>query len=556
MILREYQNDVVSSALEALNKNGDGLGVMSVGGGKTVCMSEVMRKHGGKIASMVHLMEISAQNYRTFKRVAPRVKTGIFNADIKAWGDVTFCSTQTLGVPSNLAKMPKLDLLVIDEAAHVVSPTQLRIIDAVKEKNPDAHILGFTATPARSDKIGLRKVFSNVFCNVSMTRLIKMGFLVPPKTYVCALPGTKERLKNLKKMRDGEVDLAEAGLILDCKVLGDTIVKEWKKLAGNRQTIFFCSTVQQSQDMAEKLRECGISAAAVFGDMSKSDRARVIQDYDRGKIQCLCGCLLLTEGVDLPTTSAIVFLRPSSFHSVLIQCVGRGLRTVDPERYPWAPPKRDCIVLDMGLSLSIWKSLDASVSIENGQVLCKGCGAMIDCTLVTCPLCGHERGQEVGQRIVRTGLDGEEQEEIVEDIEVIEYDVLKNSCFKYVDVFNSGRVMISASFDGFVAVCSTDGDTWSALAKQKGDRMKKLLVGDKGNCLAIADDWLRGITGDISVVKKTKRWLTQPASDKQVALLQQVGYSQPEALSFSKYAAVAALQFSFNRREIEGMILR
>ena len=42
-------------------------------------------------------------------------------------------------------------------------------------------------------------------------------------------------------------------------------------------------------------------------------------------------------------------LRPSSYKSTMIQMVGRGLRTVDPEEHP-GMVKTDCIVLDFGTS--------------------------------------------------------------------------------------------------------------------------------------------------------------------------------------------------------------
>ena len=51
---------------------------------------------------------------------------------------------------------------------------------------------------------------------------------------------------------------------------------------------------------------------------------------------------------------------------------------------------------------------------------------------------------------------------------------------------------------------------------------------------------------------KAKRWLKDPASQKQIELLQRAGY-QIGAMdfSFTKYAAAAHLNFQWNRHEIE-----
>lgn len=46
----------------------------------------------------------------------------------------------------------------------------------------------------------------------------------------------------------------------------------------------------------------------------------------------------------------VVLLRISSHKSTMIQMVGRGLRKLDPRRYP-GRVKQDCLVLDFGISL-------------------------------------------------------------------------------------------------------------------------------------------------------------------------------------------------------------
>ncbi len=80
--------------------------------------------------------------------------------------------------------MPKLDLLVIDEAHHAVADSYRRIIDRVRDANPDARVFGVTATPNRGDRKGLREVFDNVADQVTLGELIASGHLVPPRTFV------------------------------------------------------------------------------------------------------------------------------------------------------------------------------------------------------------------------------------------------------------------------------------------------------------------------------------------------------------------------------------
>ena len=45
---------------------------------------------------------------------------------------------------------PAFDMIVIDESHHAAADTYLKVIDAVKEDNPDVEIVGFTATPNKA----------------------------------------------------------------------------------------------------------------------------------------------------------------------------------------------------------------------------------------------------------------------------------------------------------------------------------------------------------------------------------------------------------------------
>ena len=47
----------------------------------------------------------------------------------------------------------------------------------------------------------------------------------------------------------------------------------------------------------------------------------------------------------------------------MIQMVGRGLRTVNPEEYPGVI-KSDCIILDFGTSSQIHGSLEQDVNLD------------------------------------------------------------------------------------------------------------------------------------------------------------------------------------------------
>jgi len=248
---------------------------------------------------------------------------------------------------------------------------------------------------------------------------------------------------------------------------------------------------------------------------------------------------------------------------------GRGLRTVDPELYPGVT-KKDCIILDFGTSILIHGNLDSADGMhaeknpdEKGEAVTKvcpavyrpgmvyrfpdvdgniGCGAEIPARCKTCPLCGF----------VFERLDGENP---LEEVSLMEMDIIGRSPFKWVSLFGSENLMMASGFAAWAGVFSVDGDTWHALGKLALDKkVHRLAVTGRPQALASADDFLRQYETDANS-RKSKQWLDQPASEKQLGLLRSLGYdAQADPLgrsAFSKYSASCHSNFSFSRYQIE-----
>ena len=397
MRLRPRQKTFVERSVAALASRGNTLGVAPTGAGKTIMLSAVtgeMIGDGAKACVLAHRDELTAQNRAKFQRVVPGVATSVIDATEKSWGgQVAFAMVPTLARASNLADMPRLDLLVVDEAHHAVADSYRRIIDRVREANPDARIFGVTATPNRGDRKGLREVFDNVADQVRLGELIASGHLVPPRTFVIDV-GVQDELRSVRKTMS-DFDMAEVAGIMDRALVTDEVIRHWKEKAGDRQTVVFCSTVAHAEHVTDAFKAAGVSAALIHGDLAAETRKAILASYAAGDIRVVVNVAVLTEGWDHPPTSCVVLLRPSSYKSTMIQMVGRGLRTVDPEEYPGIV-KTDCIVLDFGTSSLIHGTLEQDVDLdgktETGEAptkTCPACEAEIPLAATECPLCGE-----------------------------------------------------------------------------------------------------------------------------------------------------------------------
>ena len=500
MILRPRQKLFVERSLSALGIHNNTLGIAPTAAGKTVMLSavagELLRNLDAKACVIAHRDELTDQNRVKFGRVNPGVTTSVVDANEKSWeGQATFAMVPTLSRQANLDSMPALDLLVIDEAHHAVADSYRRIIDRTLQLNPSAKFFGVTATPNRGDKHGLREVFDNVADQIRIAELIASGHLVKPRTFVIDV-GVQDALRKVRRVA-ADFDMGEVDAIMNKSPVTDAVIANWKEKAGDRQTVVFCSTVDHALNVADAFRTAGVSVALVHGDMGDTERKATLTAYDKGEIQVIANVAVLTEGWDHPPTSCVVLLRPSSYKSTMIQMVGRGLRTVNPEDYPGVV-KTDCVILDFGTSSLIHGSLEQDVNLDGHQTTGE---APTKC----CPSCEAE--------------------------------------------VPAGAAMMAAGFTAWAGVFNEAGRFY-AVGGAKGRPAVLLGVGENLVCLAAADDWLNNNETDESA-HKTKAWLRQPATERQFAFL-------PPAcrmdFSLTRYQASAMLSLKFNLPAIRARI--
>lgn len=544
MLPRPYQETLVERAVSALSEYGNTLAIAPTGSGKTLMISWLLARLGGRQMILQHREELVAQNREKFHRINPDRSSSVYGLGIKdPSGDTIFGMAQTLGRNGGMEILPPLDVLVIDEAHHTRSETYQRIVDAARSRNPNVLIAGFTATASRGDKRGLKPTFDNVCDMITMRHLVDLGFLVTPRTFIATLPGLAEEIQKVRKTSGGEYDLDEVETLMNTVPVNTAVFREWKNIAGDRKTIVFCSTIRHAEAVCALFQENGVKTDCILGDTP--NRAEILQRFEYGDLQVLCNVAVLTEGYDCPPVSCVVLLRPCSFKSTMLQMIGRGLRVVDPEEHPGVI-KRDCIVLDFGESIRIHGDLEQGVRLDDlegteaANKECPNCNTLIHIQTRECPVCGYEYP-------ARTK--GVAQEKEYSDVVMMEVDLLKRSPFKWADLFGGGKVMVASGFNAWVVTASANGNDWVSLGKMKGKPMRRLSVGAKVPALAQADDFLR-LHEDTDAAQKSRRWLKDPPSFKQLELLANIGWNVND-YNLRKYEASCLLNFLWNKSAIE-----
>lgn len=341
MKLRPYQTAAVEAIEASFAKHPSALLVMATGLGKTAVAAAVMARRynagRGRCCLVAHRGELVEQAAATVRRLTG-LEADIDVADRRAIHDgfrvapIVCATVQTLaaGQRTRLRRMdPKrFGLLVVDEAHHAVASTWRRVLEHF-DGNPNARILGATATPDRADEAALGQVFSTVAYRYDIVDGIRDGWLVPVRQAVVNVDGL-----DFSGMRTtaGDLNGADLARVLEYEQTLHRMMVPTVELAGDRRTLVFAATVQQARRLAEianRIRPN--SAAAVDGSTPMDARGELFRRFSAGELQFLVNVGIATEGWDDAATDArgvqlIAMMRPTKSRSLYTQMAGRGLR--------------------------------------------------------------------------------------------------------------------------------------------------------------------------------------------------------------------------------------
>jgi superfamily II DNA or RNA helicase len=210
-----------------------------------------------------------------------------------------------------------IDVIILDEAHHEACASFQYHLELLG----DYPIIGLTATPDRADGMVIK--FQEIIEPMSREEAVDQGYLAP--TYLNTVVDSHNKNK----------------VEVTTKVL-DTYIDEFE------QTLMFFRTKKECRDVVDYLRSKGKKAIALV-----SDKAQVVEDaldaFNRGEIQFIANCSVISEGVDVKNCTHVVLGRAVNSYPLLNQIIGRAAR-----------PDSDCVVWEFINPLS-GKNLDTTV---------------------------------------------------------------------------------------------------------------------------------------------------------------------------------------------------
>lgn len=317
MSLRPYQIDCINQIREAI-KNGHKRVVLqaATGLGKSRIFSEIVKssvKKGNKVWILAHRLKLITQASSYMHDINFSIVNPIYL--LKRNADVQIGTIQSI---RRFLKLPAPNLICIDEAHRACSPQYKRIIN----EYPNAIILGFTATPERTDGRGLGEIFTHMVKAPSIQWAQENGYLCNYELY--EIPSEFDA----KKIRDemGKIDEEyQENEINRSLIVGDA-VRQYRNICENVPALAFCCSVKASIDTAMAFNDAGYRAISLSANSSEKEREEAFSLFEKRIIKIICSCDLLIEGIDLPCATACIMLRFTDSIIIYLQAIGRVLR--------------------------------------------------------------------------------------------------------------------------------------------------------------------------------------------------------------------------------------
>lgn len=223
------------------------------------------------------------------------------------------------------------------------------------EKNPQAKLLGLSATPIRTDGTNVvERIFENVVASeISLLEAIEEGIIYPPKYVVPDFIKEEEFQTLLEKIEQAEGDIK-----VRLKEQYDELVKRSAEAPGipelmqeyitdkNGKYIIFCKDIN---DMKEKMKKTEEwfgkidSEPEVYGIHSKDNTsAKQLESFNKSESEHLklMYCVgMIDEGVHLNNVSGVILTAKTGSRPTYLQRLGRAISS--------GKSKKQSLVIDL-----------------------------------------------------------------------------------------------------------------------------------------------------------------------------------------------------------------
>lgn len=506
---RPYQIIALDAIWDALQTQKNVLLQAACSAGKTLMFSKITRKLLAerpecRVLILTDRDILVEQSIEKLKAIAPELMNdiGIMCASASKIKDgekrITVASRQTL--INRLDEFPAVHLTIVDECHLMAIPKENtpptdqfgKIIERLREYNPNMRLFGVTATPYRlagghiygDDNVpGSTPYFDNITHNISVEYLQSQGYLAPLIGKTVIQSNIIEDLADIS-ITSGEYNLGELGDVMTRFVHIKAAVEAWKKNASDRKkTLAFCVTIEHAEELSQAFNTADIKSHAIHSQLTPIELEEATRALHNGTSSVFTSVAKLTTGMDIPDIDCCIMCRPTKSAALYKQMLGRFQRICDG--------KKDALIIDLvGNNQVFGTDLDNLKITYSGQSKrdeekkikrCPKCDTELHLAVRICYECNYmyPKTQEI--------IEAEEQA-----LKEIEYGKQPPQKMKIIDLYmeewlskNSGKMIFRIRFELKESeykqisisqwLCFTD-DGYSGFAVEKGKEKWQILT--------------------------------------------------------------------------------
>lgn len=355
MKLFDYQKKVLDTVFSDPCKQQ--LVSMPTGTGKTITFLSLAKEYDKNTLIIVHREELLNQTYeKAIKLGIDPLQISIFSSAKKETGS-KICIAMVQTLCRNLSQFTKddFDLMIIDEAHHATSDSYLKIIDYFDFRDSEKLLIGFTATPLRSDGRLLSHLFKSHSYKMTLSEATQLGYIVPVRGIKINM---EKSLKDLDVIGN-DYDLSQLDKVMNCEEVNNVIVERCKSVLF-RPGIIFTTSIDHAEKIKDLLNTNGINSQSVNYKTSKSDLLSIYEKLKKGEIDFVTNAVKLSEGFDEPNIRSVIIARPTRSPILYKQMIGRGLRNHEN--------KDECFVLEFtpnDNNMVSWDEIDQNSTFQS-----------------------------------------------------------------------------------------------------------------------------------------------------------------------------------------------
>jgi DNA repair protein RadD len=415
--MRSYQEQAAIAVIQYLkaNRGQNPIVCAATGTGKSIIIARLIErlvKANPDIRAMVgcHVAKLLKQNAEKLCLLMPDADIGFYSDSLD---EKSLCNKFVFaGIQSIFRRkdIGKFNILIIDEVQSVSRKdlsTWGKLLAEMRAANPNLILIGFSATPWREDSGSLTSgddaLFHDIVFDYGLGMAVQDGYLCG---FTSKYTKTEYDISGVKKIA-GEYSLKDLETATNTDYLNQKAVTETIEMAKDRRAwLVFCNGVEHSFAIKNEMIRQGIPCETVTGETPESERDRILDDLESGKLRCVTNNGVWTTGVDAPFVDCIVMLRHTMSSGLLLQMAGRGTRLmIDVSGYETSKERRDaiakskkpnCLFLDFARNIERHGFLDQIKPKEKNKKgdgvapmkACDECYTICHAAAKYCPDCG------------------------------------------------------------------------------------------------------------------------------------------------------------------------